>query len=104
MPPPHRHPDNDEAYFVLDGAVEFRIEGAVFTGTAGTFVRVSPGELHTFGNTSRAPARLLVLHAPALDRYFADLAQLWGSDPPPDRQAETDLMRRHGMEPARADP
>jgi len=100
MPPPHRHSGNDEAYFVLDGVVEFRIGDEVFEGRVGTFVLVAAGEAHTFGNTSSAPARLLVLHAPGLDGYFADLEQLWSSEVPPDREAELDLMRRHGMEPA----
>ncbi len=50
--------------------------------------------------TSDESARLLVLHAPALDRYFADLERLWSSPIPPDRSTELDLMRRHGMEPA----
>ncbi len=99
MPPAHRHVGNDEAYFVLDGAVEFHVADEVFLGTSGTFVLVSAGEAHTFGNTSAEPARLLVLHAPALDGYFEDLEQLWASPQPPDRDAELALMRRHGMEP-----
>lgn len=99
MPPAHRHIGNDEAYFVLDGAVEFHVADEVFLGTSGTFVLVPAGEAHTFGNTSAQPARLLVLHAPALDGYFEDLEQLWGSPQPPDRDAELALMRRHGMEP-----
>jgi len=100
MPPAHRHVGNDEAYFVLDGRVEFRVAGDVFEGATGTFVLVSAGESHTFGNTTASPARLLVLHAPALDGYFADLEQLWAAPDPPDREAELSLMRRHGMEPA----
>jgi len=100
MPPPHAHLGNEEAYFVLDGTVEFRIGAEVFDGTSGTFVLVPAGEAHTFGNTSGEPARLLVLHAPALDRYFEDLEHLWSSPQPPDRDDELDLMRRHGMEPA----
>jgi quercetin dioxygenase-like cupin family protein len=100
MPPSHRHVGNEEAYFVLEGRVEFRVEGDVFQGTTGTFVSVSAGESHTFGNASDEPARLLVLHAPALDAYFADLEQLWSSPREPDRDTEIALMRRHGMEPA----
>jgi quercetin dioxygenase-like cupin family protein len=100
MPPPHSHIGNEEAYFVLDGTVEFRVTDEVFEGTPGTFVLVPAGETHTFGNTSDMPARLLVLHAPGLDRYFEDLEKLWGSSEPPDRDAELSLMRRHGMEPA----
>ena len=100
MPPPHRHVGNDEAYFVLDGIVEFHVAGDVFDGGHGTFVLVQAGEAHTFGNTGTDPARLLVLHAPALDAYFADLEALWGGPEPPDRQVEQALMQRHGMEPA----
>ena len=100
MPPSHRHVGNEEAYFVLDGAVEFHIADEVFQGTSGTFVLVPAGEAHTFGNTGDEPARLLVIHAPALDGYFADLEQLWASAQPPDRASELALMQRHGMEPA----
>ena len=100
MPPPHRHVGNDEAYFILDGTVEFHVAGEVFEGDAGTFVLVPAGEDHTFGNTDTVPARLLVLHAPALDAYFADLEQLWAAPEPPDSETERALMRRHGMEPA----
>jgi len=100
MPPAHSHVGNDEAYFVLDGLVEFHVGGEVFEGSTGTFVLVPAGEAHTFGNTADTPARLLVLHAPALDGYFADLEQLWASPQPPAREEELDLMRRHGMEPA----
>jgi hypothetical protein len=49
---------------------------------------------------SASEARLLTLHAPAMDAYFEELSALWsGSDRPPP-EAERELMRRHGMEPA----
>jgi quercetin dioxygenase-like cupin family protein len=100
MPPAHRHLGNDEAYFVLEGWVEFHVEGEVFDGATGTFVFVAAGESHTFGNVSDDPARLLVLHAPALDSYFEDLEQLWCPPREPSRDTELALMQRHGMEPA----
>ena len=99
MPPSHRHEGNDEAYWVLDGVVEFRVDGEVAHGGAGTCVVVPPGASHTFGNTSTEPARLLVLHAPALDGYFVELAALWAGATPPDREQELELMSRHGMVP-----
>ena len=99
MPPAHRHVDNDEAYFVLDGVVEFRVGEEVLLGSSGTFVLVPAGDPHTFGNTGNEPARLLILHAPALDQYFEELEQLWADSKAPSREAELDLMRRHGMEP-----
>ena len=99
MPPLHRHLGNEEAYFVLDGTVEFRVAGEVFKGTAGAFLLVPSGDVHTFGNTSNEPARLLVLHSPGLDEYFKELELLWASPEPPDDDAQLALMRRHGMEP-----
>jgi hypothetical protein len=66
-PPPHRHTDCQEAFFVLDGEVEFTL-GA---------------------ETVR----------PAMDQYFRELEALWAGPEPPDREAELDLMRRHGMTP-----
>lgn len=100
MPPPHRHVGADEAYFVLDGEVTFVLDGSTSTGGPGTAVLVPAGSAHTFGNTSAGPARLLVIHAPALDAYFAELEELWSGPEPPSREQEQELMTRHGMEPA----
>ena len=100
MPPRHFHEANDEAYYVLDGCVEFHVgDEDVFQGGPSTFVLVPAGLAHTFGNTSSAPARLLVLHAPALDGYFIDLDRLWTAEQPPSQDDELALMRQHGMTP-----
>jgi mannose-6-phosphate isomerase-like protein (cupin superfamily) len=100
MPPPHVHVGNDEAYFVLDGDVTFVLDGSKVVHGPETFVLVPGGTGHTFGNTSTAPARLLVLHSPPLDAYFAELAELWSRPEPPSVDEEQALMRRHGMTPA----
>jgi mannose-6-phosphate isomerase-like protein (cupin superfamily) len=100
MPPPHVHVDRDEAYFVLDGIVTFILDGNECTGGPETFVLVPGGVAHTFGNRSEEPARLLVLHTPALDQYFAELSDLWSGSEPPTIEAERALMARHGMQPA----
>ena len=99
MPPPHFHVDAEEAYFVLDGEVTFRLAGEEVRRGPGTFVLVPGGVGHTFGNTSAAEARLLVLHAPGLDAYFDELVKLWSRAEPPSRAEELELMKRHGMEP-----
>lgn len=99
MPPAHRHVGTEEAYFVLEGEVEFHVGDEVFVGGKDTFVLVPSGVGHTFGNTSASPARVLVLHVPALDEYFRDLEQLWSRGETPTREEEVALMRRHSMEP-----
>ncbi len=99
-PPAHVHPDRMEAFWVLDGAAEFELDGHATVASAGSFVLVPGGAAHTFGATATSPAHLLVLHTPALDGYFRELEQLWSAAQPPDRDAELELMRRHGMRPA----
>jgi mannose-6-phosphate isomerase-like protein (cupin superfamily) len=99
-PPAHVHPDRVEAFWVLDGEAEFELDGELTAAVAGSFVLVPGGVAHTFGATRERAARVLVLHAPALDEYFRDLAQLWSANEPPLRDVELDLMRRHGMRPA----
>ncbi len=97
-PRPHRHPATHEAFYVLDGELEFLLDGARVPAGSGAFVLVPPGAAHTFANRGAGAARVLVLHAPAMDRYFDEIAALSarGLDP----SAELELMRRHGIEPA----
>jgi len=97
-PPPHRHTNCSEAYFVLDGQVTVVVEGEDLTLGAEQFVLVPRGTAHTFGNAGEAEARLLVIHAPAMDAYFAGLHELWNRSEPPSTVEEQALMARFGME------
>ena len=66
-PPAHRHTNCSEAYFVLNGQVSVVVEDEEFiVGTEG-FVLIPRGTAHTFGNASKREARLLVIHAPAME-------------------------------------
>src|SRR5262249_40441302 len=99
-PPPHIHTNCEEAFYVLDGEVEFALGNEVVVGRRDSFVLVPGGVAHTFGNAGATEARLLVLHAPAMDAYFEELQALWSKEIPPSQEEELALMRRHGMEPA----
>jgi mannose-6-phosphate isomerase-like protein (cupin superfamily) len=99
-PPPHRHTNCSEAYFVLDGAGLDHRRGRGAHCRAQGFVLVPRGTAHTFGNTSAEPARLLVIHTPAMDGYFAGLHELWNRPEPPSPDEEGALMSRFGMDPA----
>jgi mannose-6-phosphate isomerase-like protein (cupin superfamily) len=99
-PPPHRHVSCSEAYFVLDGLVTVTVEGEDLAVGPEGFVLVPRGTAHTFGNGGPEPARLLVLHAPAMDAYFAELHELWNRTEPPAAEQERALMARFGMVPA----
>jgi mannose-6-phosphate isomerase-like protein (cupin superfamily) len=99
-PPAHQHVNCSEAFFVLDGAIAFTLDGRDLTGGPGDFLLVPRGAAHTFGNAGTQTARLLVLHAPAMDAYFEELHRLWASGQPPATEQERALMARFGMEPA----
>lgn len=100
-PPAHRHTNCSEAYFVLDGDVSVVVEDEEHLLRAESFLLVPRGTAHTFGNGGSAPARLLVLHAPAMDGYFAQLHELWHRDAPPTPDEERELMSRFGMRAVR---
>ena len=97
-PPAHRHTNCSEAYFVLDGLVTVIVEGEELTVGPEGFVLVPRGTAHTFGNAGTQEARLLVIHAPAMDAYFAGLHELWNRDESPTSAEERALMARFGME------
>jgi mannose-6-phosphate isomerase-like protein (cupin superfamily) len=97
-PPPHRHTNCSEAYFVLDGLVAVTVEDEDLALGPEGFVLVPRGTRHTFGNAGEREARLLVIHAPAMDGYFAGLHDLWNRDQPPSPDEERALMARFGME------
>ena len=97
-PPPHRHTNCSEAYFVLDGLVSVVVEGEELTVGPEGFVLVPRGTAHTFGNPGDDEARLLVIHAPAMDAYFAGLHELWNRPEPLTPDEERALMARFGME------
>jgi mannose-6-phosphate isomerase-like protein (cupin superfamily) len=51
-PPPHRHTNCSEAYFVLDGLVSITAEDQELTVGPEGFVLIPRGTAHTFGNAA----------------------------------------------------
>jgi quercetin dioxygenase-like cupin family protein len=100
-PPPHIHTNCEEAFYVLDGEIEFFLGADTVIGRPGSFVLVPGGVSHTFGNAAPVPSRLLIIHAPAMDAYFEELQALWSGTVPPSAEDERALMKRHGMEPGK---
>ncbi|HSM57654.1 MAG TPA: cupin domain-containing protein [Candidatus Sulfomarinibacteraceae bacterium] len=104
-PPPHRH-TFAEIFYVLEGSVTFRLDGQQVTASAGSTVHIPGGVSHAFGNDSGAPARFLIVAAPAgIENYFRELKGLVATLPPgpPDMKQLGPrigaLMREHGIEP-----
>jgi len=75
-PPPHIHSREDEAFYVLDGELQFDADGRRFTATSGAWVTLAKGSLHFFKNTGTKPARMLIVVTPAgLEDFFVEIGR-----------------------------
>jgi uncharacterized cupin superfamily protein len=71
----HWHEDLDEAFYVLEGELEYLIDGEWRPAPAGTTVFVPAGNVHAFRNVSERPARHLVVGPPGAVELIAELGQ-----------------------------
>ena len=70
-PPLHTHADEDESWYVLQGALRFRLGDDIADAPAGAFVFVPRGTPHCFQNAGAQPARIIVMFTPSgMERFF----------------------------------
>lgn len=87
-PPPHRHGDQDEAFYVLEGEVELTLGNETFIATPGTFAFVPRGRRHAFANPTSEAASLLAITTPSgFEGFFQEEGGLVTDpdNPPPPR-------------------
>jgi mannose-6-phosphate isomerase-like protein (cupin superfamily) len=104
-PPLHVHHQDDEAWFVLDGSITFRVQDDEFTAETGSFVWAPRGLPHTF-RVDSPTARVLGLALPAgFDRFVLATGRPAESatippppEGPPDMAALVGVARQHGMD------
>jgi quercetin dioxygenase-like cupin family protein len=82
-PPLHTH-DFDEAFYVLEGELIFRVDGACATKGPGELSFAGRNVAHTLANHTDAPARYLLVCTPAgFERHWARIAaDAAGVEPP----------------------
>ena len=68
-PPPHYHEGYNEVFLVVEGEMEFMVNGEVKVVRAGESVDLPPNTLHTFGNKSDSECKWINIHSP---KGFAD--------------------------------
>ncbi len=75
-PPPHRHRELHDMFYVLEGTLTLRLGDESVEAAAGSFVCVPPGVIHTFRNASDREVRFLNFNTPAgWENYMRDLAE-----------------------------
>ena len=96
-PPPHIHRRNDEAFYILEGQFSFLYGERTLAGSAGAFVHIPRGTLHTFNNIGITDGRALVLITPAgLEKFceeFGELVTDRSAPPPPGAPDMEKLVR-----------
>jgi mannose-6-phosphate isomerase-like protein (cupin superfamily) len=60
----HVHHEDDEAWYVLEGTLGFRVGAAVVTAPAGSAVLVPKGTPHSYWNAGTAEARYVLVMSP----------------------------------------
>jgi uncharacterized cupin superfamily protein len=63
----HRHPGQEEVYFVVSGTVTFKVGEDVFEAGPQTAVRMTGQEFYSVHNDTEADAQLLILSARLAD-------------------------------------
>ncbi|HVF32619.1 MAG TPA: cupin domain-containing protein [Acidimicrobiales bacterium] len=71
--PLHVHHSDDEAWYVIEGALRFRLADRELLATAGSTVLVPAGVPHTFGNAGPEPSRYLIIMPTRLQEMISKL-------------------------------
>ena len=100
--PLHVHTIEDEIFYVIEGEVDFTVDGETTRGGAGTFAFLPVNRPHSWFVRGDRHARLLLLTSPGtFDGFFAELA----CPPGQGRQMGEviEICRRYGIEFLKAD-
>lgn len=90
--PLHVHHQDDEAWYVLEGTLRFRVADAVFEAPAGSAVSAPKGTPHAYGNARRGQqARYLLVMTPKI-RALVEALHAPGASGYPD------IFRAHDSE------
>lgn len=77
--PLHRHHDEDEYSYVLEGTLGALLGDEVVTAGPGTWVHKPRGQWHTFWNAGDTPCHIIEVISPGgFEDYFREVAAAWG--------------------------
>ena len=96
-PPPHRH-DWDEAYYVIEGALDFEIDGKPVRVESGDFTYIPRNTVHAFKGASPSSARVLIFAVPAHSSAFFEDLNREVRTVPDDLAKVPGIGQRHGIE------
>jgi quercetin dioxygenase-like cupin family protein len=97
--PPHRHTQEDEISYVVEGEIGFRSDDREVSLRAGGYIVKPRGEMHAMWNASPAQARMIEIISPAgFEQYFVDMAEaIAAADGRRDPAMLAALRERYGL-------
>lgn len=97
-PPRHVHTREDELFYVLEGELEFEVDGSRHTVRAGDTVYLKPGVVHTYQNFTAADARLLIATVPGgFANFFVELSAVTPPGGMPAPEQVSAIGGKYGM-------
>jgi mannose-6-phosphate isomerase-like protein (cupin superfamily) len=98
--PLHRHANEDEYSFVLEGRMGAQLGDEVVEAGPGELVFKPRNQWHAFWNPGDEPARVLEIISPGgFEQYFAEIAPLLPPNrPEPDFAALAAIQGKYGLE------
>jgi quercetin dioxygenase-like cupin family protein len=101
----HSHDGYEETIYGLAGVLTWTVEGTPTDVGPGEALCIPRGAVHQFDNTGDVDARALAIVTPGIlgPAYFREVAAVLAASAggPPDLSALGEVMRRHGLTPAR---
>jgi mannose-6-phosphate isomerase-like protein (cupin superfamily) len=95
-PFPHMHRAHEEGFYVLEGELEFKVDGETIHAGAGSFVMVPIGVSHTFSNPGDTPARFLnTFTPPQYIHYFEEMSEVVSTSGPLTPEQARAIMARY---------
>jgi mannose-6-phosphate isomerase-like protein (cupin superfamily) len=97
--PLHRHANEDEYSFVLEGRIGAQLGEETVYGEPGDLIVKPRGQWHTFWNAGDEPARILEVIAPGgFEGYFERVGELLASGGLPDPAEIHAIAAEYGLE------
>lgn len=97
--PLHTHRLEDEYSYVAEGEVGFLIGDRELVASTGTLVSKPRYVPHSFWNPGSTPARILEIISPGgFERYFEEIAQIFGTGAAPDMERMGEVLGRYQLD------
>jgi len=94
-PPPHFHNSYKESFLIIEGEMEFFVNGNITVVKAGESVDIPPKTLHTFANKSDKPCKWVNIHSPKGFRdFFEQMGIPDNEENPIEKSLSSDIINK----------